>query len=150
MGIPAIRCAWGRAGAPLLFLTSKVGPPMLPLVLVPKVLPVLRYAVLCCAVLFVSLLWWILHVQHKSALAEAGSDTGRAKQLAKAEALRQQLDGKLSWVPGCARATATLVALGAMAYGFYLLSPSKNPWGWDGYLLLSKTHGPFRHMNSVK
>lgn len=86
--------------------------------------------------------------QHKAALAEAGSDAGRAKQVAQAEALRQQLDGKLSWVPGCTKAAATLAAVGAMAYGFYLLSPTKNPWGWDGYLLLSRTHGPLRWLQS--
>eukprot|EP00271_Cylindrocystis_brebissonii_P020967 TRINITY_DN7278_c0_g1_i1.p1 TRINITY_DN7278_c0_g1~~TRINITY_DN7278_c0_g1_i1.p1 ORF type:complete len:603 (+),score=137.84 TRINITY_DN7278_c0_g1_i1:263-2071(+) len=98
----------------------------------------------------------VLRKKHAEVLQEAGDSSSSGgstnrnrgepflKLVRKADQLCKTLLAKSSWtrklVPSCFKASATLAVVAAMAYGCYLLSPDNNPWGWDGLLLLSKTH----------
>ncbi|CAM6089854.1 unnamed protein product [Calypogeia fissa] len=84
-----------------------------------------------------------LSLKHKNALKVAEGDEELESELKTAESVTKSLLRKTSRFPACATATATLVVCAAAGYGFYLLSPEVNPWGWDGYVLLSKTHNIF-------
>lgn len=79
-------------------------------------------------------------MQNKQALENAQGDRELEVQLKIADGHCKAILRKLSSFPGCVSATLTLAAAAGMAYGFYLLSPEQNPWQWDGWLLLSKTH----------
>eukprot|EP00897_Mesotaenium_endlicherianum_P000017 jgi/Mesen1/10015/ME000722S09297 len=85
----------------------------------------------------------LLSMRRKEALEAAGGDVERERALRKLDALCRALLGKVSG-PGCLRITTYAAVVGAMVYGFYCLSPDNNPWGWDGKLLLSKTHPVFK------
>lgn len=78
--------------------------------------------------------------QQKQALESVQGDHELEGQLKIADGHCKAILSKLSSLPGCASATITLAACAAMGYGFYLLSPGQNPWQWDGWVLLSKTH----------
>jgi hypothetical protein len=82
----------------------------------------------------------VLRSKQKQALESAQGDHELEVQLKIADGHCKALLSKLSSFPGCVSATLTLAAAAGMAYGFYLLSPDQNPWQWDGWLLLSKTH----------
>lgn len=84
-----------------------------------------------------------LRLKHKRALHVSTKNHETEVQLKTADGHCKALLSKLSAFPSCLSATATLAAAAAMGYGFYLLSPDVNPWKWDGWLLLSKTHSPF-------
>ncbi|CAI5527776.1 unnamed protein product [Closterium sp. Naga37s-1] len=79
--------------------------------------------------------------QHTQALrALDQSQVEERATIRQTDAVARKLQRKISRVPGCLATVATLIASAAMVYTFYWLSPGKNPWGWDGYILLSKTH----------
>ncbi|CAK9878875.1 unnamed protein product [Sphagnum jensenii] len=80
--------------------------------------------------------------KHKHLLQTAKQSPELEAQLKAADRTCKALEGKMSWVPSCAKATLTIAVGVSMAYAFYLISPDVNPWKWDGWLLLSKTH-PF-------
>jgi hypothetical protein len=80
--------------------------------------------------------------KHKHLLQTAKQSPELEAQLKAADRTCKALEGKMSWVPSCAKASLTIAVGVSMAYGFYLISPDVNPWKWDGWLLLSKTH-PF-------
>jgi hypothetical protein len=81
-----------------------------------------------------------LRLKHKHALEVSQKNQESEVQLKIADGHCKALLSKLSAFPACISATLTLVAAVGMGYGFYLLSPDVNPWNWDGWLLLSKTH----------
>ncbi|GJP36597.1 hypothetical protein CLOM_g21086 [Closterium sp. NIES-68] len=79
--------------------------------------------------------------QHAQALRALGqSQVEERATIRQTDALARKLQRKISRLPGFLATVATLIASALMIYTFYWLSPSKNPWGWDGYILLSKTH----------
>ncbi|KAH9560868.1 hypothetical protein CY35_06G130200 [Sphagnum magellanicum] len=80
--------------------------------------------------------------KHKHLLQTAKQSPELEAQLKAADRTCKALAGKMSWVPACAKASLTIAVGVSMAYAFYLISPDVNPWKWDGWLLLSKTH-PF-------
>jgi hypothetical protein len=82
-------------------------------------------------------------LQHRNALKVADGDEELESDLKAAESVVKSLLRKTSRFPVVATAVGTLAIAAAGAYGFYLLSPENNPWGWDGYILLSKTHNIF-------
>ncbi|XP_024542580.1 uncharacterized protein LOC112350486 [Selaginella moellendorffii] len=47
------------------------------------------------------------------------------------------LQKKMSLWNACLSASVALACTAAAGYAFYLLSPDKNPWNWDGKILLS-------------
>lgn len=81
--------------------------------------------------------------QHKAAMETAKGSSELEGQLKTADNNCKVILSKMSTLPSCAVATLTLAIGASMAYGFYLLSPGVNPWDWDGWLLLSKTHSLF-------
>jgi hypothetical protein len=85
----------------------------------------------------------LLSLQHRNALKVAEGDDELESELKAAESVVKSLLRKTSRFPVVATAVGTLAIAAAGAYGFYLLSPENNPWGWDGYILLSKTHKIF-------
>ncbi|CAM6047134.1 unnamed protein product [Sphagnum compactum] len=80
--------------------------------------------------------------KHKHLLQTPKQSPELEAQLKAADRTCKALEGKMSWVPSCAKASLTIAVGVSMAYAFYLISPDVNPWKWDGWLLLSKTH-PF-------
>jgi hypothetical protein len=84
-----------------------------------------------------------LRLKHKRALEAPQKNHETEAQLKIADVYCKALLSKLSTFPSCISATLTLAAAVGMGYGFYLLSPDVNPWKWDGWLLLSKTHSLF-------
>lgn len=84
-----------------------------------------------------------LVMQHKLALEMANGNTELEAQIKVADNICKAILSKLSSFPSCVKASITVAVGVSMAYGFYLLSPGVNPWNWDGWLLLSKTHSPF-------
>jgi len=82
----------------------------------------------------------VFRTKHKHVLQTAKGNLELEGQLKAADRICKALQGKMSWVPSCAKASVTIAVGIAMAYGFYLISPDVNPWNWDGWLLLSKTH----------
>ncbi|CAI6003167.1 unnamed protein product, partial [Closterium sp. NIES-64] len=82
-----------------------------------------------------------IRCQHAQALRSLDqSQVEERATIRQTDAVARKLQRKISRVPGCLATVATLIASAAMVYTFYWLSPGKNPWGWDGYILLSKTH----------
>ncbi|KAL3685413.1 hypothetical protein R1sor_003435 [Riccia sorocarpa] len=77
---------------------------------------------------------------HHNGLESVQGDAILESQLKAADHVCKALLRKTSRLPSCTKAVATLAAIGCLGYGFYLISPSVNPWNWDGKLLLSKTH----------
>ncbi|KAL2642219.1 hypothetical protein R1flu_009806 [Riccia fluitans] len=84
-----------------------------------------------------------LSSKHHNGLVSVQGDAVLESQLKAADSICKALLRKTSRVPSCTKAFATLAAVACLGYGFYLLSPSVNPWDWDGKLLLSKTHSFF-------
>ena len=93
-----------------------------------------------------------LSLQHNKMLQEASYSSSTSSTSASpsllaavrtADSSARRLQSLSSPLPGYATTAATLVAVAAMAYGFYCIGPTANPWGWDGYILLSRTHRPF-------
>ncbi|CAM6032493.1 unnamed protein product [Sphagnum compactum] len=82
----------------------------------------------------------VFRTKHKHVLQTAKGNLELEGQLKAADRVCKALQGKMSWVPSCAKASVTIAVGIAMAYSFYLISPDVNPWNWDGWLLLSKTH----------
>ena len=81
--------------------------------------------------------------QHKHALEAADGNNELEAQIKAADHICKAILSKLSSFPSCVKASITVAVGVSMAYGFYLLSPGVNPWNWDGWLLLSKTHSLF-------
>jgi len=84
-----------------------------------------------------------MRLKHKAAMETAKGSSELEGQLKTADNNCKVILSKMSTLPSCAVATLTLAIGASMAYGFYLLSPGVNPWDWDGWLLLSKTHSLF-------
>eukprot|EP00850_Spirogloea_muscicola_P002674 SM000010S04312 [mRNA] locus=s10:918577:922143:+ [translate_table: standard] len=81
-----------------------------------------------------------LRRKHAEALKVAKGDKELEMALATADGFCRSLLKKCSGMPACISATAALVAAAAIGVGCYMLSPDNNPWGWDGYIILSHTH----------
>lgn len=81
--------------------------------------------------------------KHREVLASTTTKSEQEKLLKKTDGVCKVLLSRISSFPTCLKAGGTLVVAAAMAYGFYLVSPTKNPWGWDGWILLSETHPIF-------
>ncbi|BBN01105.1 hypothetical protein MPTK1_2g04670 [Marchantia polymorpha subsp. ruderalis] len=84
-----------------------------------------------------------LSLKHRNGMESAEGDALLESQLKAAESVCKSLLRKTSRVPSCTKAVATLAVCAGIGYGFYLISPTVNPWDWDGKLLLSKTHSMF-------
>ncbi|KAL3692870.1 hypothetical protein R1sor_006521 [Riccia sorocarpa] len=81
-----------------------------------------------------------LSSKHHNGLESVQGDAILESQLKAADHVCKALLRNTSRLPSCTKAVPTLAAIGCLGYGFYLISPSVNPWNWDGKLLFSKTH----------
>eukprot|EP00245_Coleochaete_scutata_P006885 TRINITY_DN21698_c0_g1_i1.p1 TRINITY_DN21698_c0_g1~~TRINITY_DN21698_c0_g1_i1.p1 ORF type:complete len:571 (+),score=102.26 TRINITY_DN21698_c0_g1_i1:219-1931(+) len=66
----------------------------------------------------------------------AKGDSQLEGQLRTADSACAVIQGKMSSLPSCFKATVTLAVAAGIGYGLFLLGPSQNPWGWNGKILL--------------